>query len=264
MGGIEIERKGEGEREKRRKIDRQDEVEDEGISRSPLHTGDSLFGTARLKSRPLGALRSGTTFVGTQKALGREPYSIKVTIHDVDLLVDDKISGYLECSGLLPEPVTTFFDGAITPRFRDIIGPKHTFRTLTAGKPPTEYVDLAHWSKFPAFRSRLISPQTHLLSNLPLSTEVVARDRYAPLYNTHKAHDPYTSDYIFMRWKEKFLVPDYKETISGASFCGWYYVCFRRSTGHISGFYYHANSELYQELELCMEEETGFGEFEWR
>lgn len=47
-----------------------------------------------------------------------------------------------------------------------------------------------------------------------------------------------------MRWKEKFLVPDYKVAeINGASFEGFYYICFNQITGDIEGFYFFAKSE---------------------
>ena len=47
-----------------------------------------------------------------------------------------------------------------------------------------------------------------------------------------------------MRWKEKFLVPDYRvKEISGASFEGFYYICFNQIDGAISGIYYHSKSD---------------------
>ena len=49
---------------------------------------------------------------------------------------------------------------------------------------------------------------------------------------------------IFMRWKEKFLVPDHRvKEISGASFEGFYYICFNQVAGAISGIYYHSKSD---------------------
>ena len=47
-----------------------------------------------------------------------------------------------------------------------------------------------------------------------------------------------------MRWKETFLVPDHRvREISGASFEGFYYICFSQVTGNVSGIYYHARSD---------------------
>lgn len=81
------------------------------------------------------------------------------------------------------------------------------------------------------------------------------------------------SDYVFMRWKEHFLVrKDTKDTIyyrnfrnemnclkfcffffqvpdhtikdiNGASFAGFYYICFQKSKAEMEGYYYHRSSE---------------------
>jgi hypothetical protein len=81
---------------------------------------------------------------------------------------------------------------------------------------------MVHWSRFPAFRNVKNDLQK---PHLTLSD----RDRGA----------------VFMRWKERFLVPDHRvQDISGASFAG----SFSHSRGHnitqhadpflITGFYY--------------------------
>lgn len=47
-----------------------------------------------------------------------------------------------------------------------------------------------------------------------------------------------------MRWKEHFLVPDHRvRTISGASFEGFYYICFNQVQGEVNGIYFHSKSE---------------------
>ena len=47
-----------------------------------------------------------------------------------------------------------------------------------------------------------------------------------------------------MRWKEYFLVPDHRvREITGASFEGFYYICFNQVAGKVSGIYFHAKSE---------------------
>ena len=52
------------------------------------------------------------------------------------------------------------------------------------------------------------------------------------------------SDYVYMRWKEHFLVPDHTiRDIHGASFAGFYYICFQKSTASIEGYCFHRNSE---------------------
>lgn len=52
------------------------------------------------------------------------------------------------------------------------------------------------------------------------------------------------SNYIFMRWKEEFLVSDHKiKKIDGACFDGFYYCCLNRLTGSIEGLYFHKQAE---------------------
>ena len=47
-----------------------------------------------------------------------------------------------------------------------------------------------------------------------------------------------------MHSQEQFLVPDHTiKDISGASFAGFYYICFQKSTATIEGYYYHRSSE---------------------
>lgn len=71
---------------------------------------------------------------------------------------------------------------------------------------------MTHWGRFPAFRSikhELKRP------DLTVSEEVL-----------HK------HGVVFMRWKERFLVPDHKvKDINGASFAGFYYVCVEFGSG---------------------------------
>jgi glucose-induced degradation protein 4 len=81
---------------------------------------------------------------------------------------------------------------------------------------------MQHWGRFPAWR--------------PLAKQAKRPDfsfkNFAQREN------------IFMRWKEYFLVPDHRvRAISGASFEGFYYICFNQVTGTISGIYFHAKSE---------------------
>ncbi|KAF9993617.1 hypothetical protein BGZ80_003956 [Entomortierella chlamydospora] len=74
-------------------------------------------------------------------------------------------------------------------------------------------------------------------------------------------------DVIFMRWKEHFLVPDHRvEGINGASFAGFYYICYNKSTGEIDGYYFHRLSEKFQKLMLTHVEDQplSFGSYEFR
>jgi len=66
------------------------------------------------------------------------------------------------------------------------------------------------------------------------------------------------SDFVYMRWKEHFLVPDHTiRDINGASFAGFYYTCFQKSAATIEGYYYHRNSEwfVYKNFYLVFNQE---------
>ncbi|KAI4155898.1 MAG: hypothetical protein LQ340_000678 [Diploschistes diacapsis] len=164
---------------------------------------------------PSSFLRYGSKFVGTQQS-DKQVYNVEVEIKHVDLK-ESNICGYLRIDGLTPDhpTLTTFFDG-------EIIGPKYSFVTKHESWGATEKTDMQHWDRFPAFR--------------PLSKQA----RKSDFHYTNVAQ----RENIFMRWKERFLVPDYKvRDISGASFEGFYYICFNQVTGNITGMYFHTKSE---------------------
>lgn len=101
------------------------------------------------------------------------------------------LCGYLRIRGLTDDwpELTTYFDA-------EIIGSRYGFLTRNWGA--TEQEDMVHWARFPAFRHvRHEMKKPHLT--------IKDADRGA----------------VFMRWKEKFLVPDHRvQDISGASFAG--------------------------------------------
>lgn len=101
------------------------------------------------------------------------------------------LCGYLCIQNLTDDwpELTTYFDA-------EIIGSRYGFLTQNWGANEPE--DMLHWSRFPAFR--------HVQNDLqkPYLT-MPDRDRGA----------------VFMRWKERFLVPDHRvQDINGASFAG--------------------------------------------
>jgi hypothetical protein len=101
------------------------------------------------------------------------------------------LCGYLRIRGLTDDwpELTTYFDA-------EIIGNRYGFLTQNWGA--NEQEDMIHWNRFPTFRyvkNEMKKP------NLTISD----RDRGA----------------VFMRWKERFLVPDHRvQDINGASFAG--------------------------------------------
>ncbi|KAK7911889.1 Vacuolar import and degradation protein [Apiospora marii] len=182
-------------------------------------------------------LRPGSKFHGTQQS-ERQIYDVQVEIKYVDLK-ESFMCGYLKIQGLTEDnpTLTTYFEG-------EIIGSKYNFITNHDSWGATEKIDLNHWNKFTAFR--------------PYAKHA----RKGPVH----IKDLHNKDNIFMRWKEHFLVPDHRvRTINGASFEGFYYICFNQREGGISGIYFHSRSEKFQQLELKHVEDRGcFGAMEFR
>lgn len=175
-------------------------------------------------SKQLGVTKSllynGSKFRGFQKSKGNS-YEVEVVLQHVDE-ANSYLCGYLKIIGLTFEfpTLTTFFDG-------EIISKKYPF--LTRKWDADEEVDREHFGKFAAF----VDYQKNFNSD---------EFDYDALQK---------SDYVFMRWKEHFLVPDHKiKDISGASFAGFYYICFQKPRAVMEGYYYHRTSEKYQSLTL--------------
>ncbi|KAI0241393.1 Glucose-induced degradation protein 4 [Lamellibrachia satsuma] len=180
-------------------------------------------------------LYSGSKFRGSQKSKGN-CYDVEVILQHVDMN-NAYLCGYLKIAGLTEEypTLTTFFDG-------EIISKQHPF--LTRKWDADEDVDRKHWGKFLSFNYQ-----------------------FAKRFNTDDFNysDLKETDFVFMRWKEHFLVPDHTiKDISGASFAGFYYICFQKSAATIEGYYYHRSSEWYQSLNLTHVPERSVGVYEFR
>lgn len=185
-------------------------------------TGYDFSNIRLIPSSPSTYLRAGSRFIGTQQS-ERQQYEVQVEIKHVDMR-ESFLCGYLRIKGLTEDhpTLTTYFEG-------EIIGSKYTFLTQHQDWGSTDKVDLQHWAKFSAFR--------------PFQKQARKGHFHIPQLAQREN--------IFMRWKEHFLVPDHRvRTISGASFEGFYYICFNQIQGTVSGIYFHAKSERFQQLEL--------------
>ncbi|KAH0843292.1 hypothetical protein AYO21_09019 [Fonsecaea monophora] len=172
---------------------------------------------------PSATFQPYSKFKGTQQS-DRQIYNVEVTILTVDI-EQCSMSGYLQICGLTPDhpTLTTFFTGEI------IGGPnqKYSFRTRDPAWGASDKTDLTHWARFPAWRPLSLHAKRNINFVYPMNHE-----------------NWWQQDYIFMRWKEHFLVPDYKlKSIQGASFEGFYYICFNQIEGRVSGIYFHSKSE---------------------
>jgi len=175
-------------------------------------------------------------FTGIQKS-ERSSYPVTVEIKHVDF-ERSYMAGYLTITGLTKEyhVLTTFFEA-------EIIGKKHSF--LTRKWDADENKDIEHWGKFEGF-----SP-------------------YCKEFNSDGFKADFSnSDFLFMRWKESFLVPDHRvKNIEGASYDGFYYICYQKSKDIITGYYYHHShhtADMYQSLELHHVPQRSFADFEFR
>lgn len=172
---------------------------------------------------PSATFQPYSVFKGTQQS-DRQIYNVEVTILTVDI-EQASMSGYLQICGLTPDhpTLTTFFTGEI------IGGPdqRYTFRTGDPSWGASDKTDLTHWARFPAWRPLSLHAKRNINFVYPMNRE-----------------DWWQQEHIFMRWKEHFLVPDYKlKSIQGASFEGFYYICFNQVEGRVSGIYFHSKSE---------------------
>ncbi|KAJ2849138.1 hypothetical protein IWW36_002853 [Coemansia brasiliensis] len=208
--------------------------EDE-LPAEPLPTPEQLIMSQTWSTWPTPChdLYAGSRFSGTQSN-GMRSYIVTVSLKYVDMGVPE-LCGHFTICGLtsdLPK-LTTFFDAQIVG-----MGP---YSFVTNQWDANIDTDRTHWNFFSAFRpyrSRFDSPD--------FAYRLKMSDRY-----------------VFMRWKERFVVPNYKlSRINGASYEGFYYVCYDREEGSITGYYYHKDSDHYQCLKLTHTRQTSFSHFE--
>jgi len=209
-------------------------VEDSGIA----GMGQEYSHTRIVPLSPSSYLRPGSRFRGTQQS-ERQKYEVHVDIKYIDL-AESFLCGYLRIQGLTDDhpTLTTYFEG-------EIVGPKHGFITEHPAWGASKEVDVTHWGQFGPFH--------HYRKRIEKGSQAWIKD-------------PARQRHIFMRWKEHFLVPDHRvRTINGASFEGFYYICFDQVNGEIDGIYFHCKSEKFQKLKLQHIPDKGcFGAMEFR
>ncbi|RDL42239.1 Vesicle-mediated transport protein-like protein Vid24 [Venustampulla echinocandica] len=188
--------------------DKQDDTDIHALANTDLGSPSMGYDFSNIRlipSSPSSFLRAGSKFHGTQQS-ERQVYDVQVEIKHVDMR-ESFLCGYLRIQGLTEDhpTLTTYFEG-------EIIGSKYTFLTQHEDWGSNDKVDLQHWAKFTAFR--------------PFQKAAKKGHFHIP----HLAQ----RENIFMRWKEHFLVPDHRvRTITGASFEGFYYICFNQVQGTI-------------------------------
>ncbi|EMG45474.1 Gid4 Glucose-induced degradation protein 4 [Candida maltosa Xu316] len=207
-------------------------------------------------------LQPNSQFIGEQQS-GKSCFHIKVEFKTVDLF-NSLVTGFLQINGLTDanSEITTYFKGEIinnplnTFNWKNSNGDKHTYQEeasqnysfITENKQWGSFAknDFEHWKK------------------LTQSTTFLSDDKL--IKRLEKVQNGEEDDqYVYMRWKEEFLLPDSRiKQITGASFEGFYYIVLNvggsrkpspnsndaLSPGGISGLYYHRSSEKFQSLSL--------------
>lgn len=195
------------------------------------------FKTGHCEYKTTSYLRPGMKFTGFQFS-GSNQYKVDVKLIDVDLELGF-ISGSLtiyELTDLNPK-ITTFFDG-------EMIGPHHSFETKNINWGSSWNNDVQHWARFDPWR------KLNLNLNQP--------------DNSTYYENPLGNQFLYFRWKELFLLDDPHMTdIKGASFAGFYYICFNQVDGALQGMYYHKFSDKFQRLMLSPIDSTSYSVFEY-
>ncbi|KAJ1823655.1 GID complex subunit 4, VID24, partial [Coemansia sp. RSA 2599] len=200
-----------------------DEEEDVRSDPNPLPTPEQLIFSQTWSTWPTPChhLYSGSQFSGAQSN-GTRSYVVSVTLKYVDMGVPE-LCGHFTIRGLTPDlpTLTTYFDAQI------VGSGANSF--VTNQWDASVDTDRTHWSFFPAFMQH--------------------RPRFDCKDFGYKLD--LSDKYVFMRWKERFVVPNFKlSRINGASYDGFYYVCYDREAAAITGYYYHRDSDHYQCLKL--------------
>ena len=223
-------------------------------------------------------LRPRMQFTGYQIS-GYKRYQVTVNLKTVDLPTKEctslspHLSGFLSIRGLTnqhPE-ISTYFEAyAVNHKELGFLSSSWEDEPVLNEYKATDQTDLEHWINFPSFRQLFLMSQQNNLNSVDDNAVTSAVRKSQPpqqlpstpstdagnisrIFSQEKLFDNYLNErFIFMKWKEKFLVPDalLMEGVDGASYDGFYYIVHDQVSGNIQGFYYHQDAEKFQQLEL--------------
>lgn len=220
---------------KETRIEKQQEHEE--LSHFQPFEGFKAFKSHSCDYKTTSYLRPGMKFTGFQFS-GSNQYKVDVKLIDVEL-ENGLISGSLKIHGLtdLNPEITTFFNG-------EMIGPHHSFKTKNIKWESNWNNDIQHWARFDSWR------KLNMNLNQPDNS----------IYHSN----PLNNQFLYFRWKELFLLNDpHIKDIKGASFAGFYYICFNQLDGTLQGMYYHKYSDKFQKLSLNPIDTTSYSVFEY-
>ncbi|KAL3233795.1 Vacuolar import and degradation protein 24 [Nakaseomyces bracarensis] len=213
-------------------------------------------------------LRPRLEFSGYQLS-GYKRYQVNVSLKTVNLptaqsnntTTSPHITGYLTIRGLTSQhpEITTFFEAyAVDHKEIGFLSSQWPEENNFESYKTDDQTDLEHWLNFPSFREMFIAQNKEDVRNEEEYSYKKKRQSIGTLAEMFMENQKQSTDrdylndrFIFMRWKEKFLVPDaFIENVDGASYDGFYYVVHDQLTGNLQGFYYHQDAERFQQLEL--------------
>lgn len=192
-------------------------------------------------------MRPGAVFSGCQVS-GYKRYRVSVEIWRAEFPADTPagsigshtphVAGQLTIRGLTPANpcMSTYFEGyAVTggaatgaPGGFFSRGWPAALRDMTA----SDATDAEHWMRFPACKQ--------------LSAKHGKLPQHIADYSQQR--------YVYMRWKEKFMLPDPEaDGVAGASYDGFYYIVLDQQEGTVQGYYYQEQADKFQHLELRCE-----------
>ncbi|KAK6459671.1 vacuolar import and degradation protein-domain-containing protein [Scheffersomyces xylosifermentans] len=215
-------------------------------------------------------LRPNAQFVGEQQC-GKARFHIKVEFKTVDFL-NSIVTGFLQISGLTEDhaEIITCFKGEI------INNPLNAYNWQSRDKKSVHDFNVKYYSFITEnkYWGSYAKNDFEHWKRLTGSAHLTDDELEKRLQDIQRGEDD--NQYIYMRWKEKFLLPDSRiKQISGASFEGFYYIVLNIggmgnptnsnplsfsnsiSPGSISGLYYHKSSEKFQSLNLRYVEDRG-------
>lgn len=188
-------------------------------------------------------MNPGAVFSGCQMS-GYKRYKVTVSVWRAEFPVSSldagiaaaatthgpHVCGELTIHGLTPANpcMSTYFEGyAVTSSSHGFMSrdwPRE-LRDMTA----SDTIDSEHWLRFPACKQLSVC-NGHLPQHVP---------------------DYANQRYVYMRWKEKFMLPDPEaEGVVGASYDGFYYVVLDQWDGSLDGYYYQEQADKFQQLDL--------------
>lgn len=236
-----------------------------GHGKRYIYDDSSSYGTARAGSAARSDTGTTTTnylrprmqFTGYQIS-GYKKYQVVITLKTVNLPLggvsspSPHVRGFLTIRGLTnqhPE-ITTFFDAfAVNHSEFGFLSSSWARDSPMGSCRADDQTDLEHWLNFPAFKQLFLSGCSQSQEEPPTLNDIID--------GTYEFSNYLEQRFVFMRWKEKYLVPEeLADGVEGASYDGFYYIVHDQVTGNIQGFYYHQDAEKFQQLELMPCAET--------